>query len=182
MNIKNKIIPIALSLFIGVGSLGIANAAIPVDSQAKMASWIKNDPNPMPMNMNMNMNSVPINNIDTTKFNLGITNAANNTDTSKKNKTNINISGNSSPSNIATGKQNYTNPNMNNDLYNQMMQNCIQIDQQMMQNMTPEQMLEMDKIWYDTMSKNQQQVQPNTKTPSQSRNSNRAWNNYNCGW
>jgi len=180
MNIKNKIIPVALSLFIGVGSLGIANAAIPVDYQAKMASWIKNDPNPMPMNMNMN--TTPINKTNNTKTNVDITSATSNTGTSQQNNTYTNSSpSNTGQNNSANSGKNNSNPNMNNDLYNQMVQNCIQVDQQMMQNMTPEQMLEMDKAWYDTMSKRQQQVQPNTRTWN-NRNSTRSSNNYNCGW
>lgn len=180
MNIKNKIIPVALSLFIGVGSLGIANAAIPVDYQAKMASWIKNDPNPMPMNMNMNMNTTPINKTNNTKTNVDITSATNNTGTSQQNNTYTNSSpSNTGQNNSANNGKNNSNPNLNNQLYNQGFQYCTQVEhQQMMQNMTPEQMVEMDKAWHNSMVKQQKQVQPNTM---RNRNSTRGWSNH-CGW
>ncbi|MFZ5945393.1 MAG: hypothetical protein ACOYVD_14910 [Bacillota bacterium] len=172
MKIKNKIIPVALSLFIGVGSLGIANAAIPVDYQAKMASWIKNDPNPMPMQMDMSSN--PIVNTDTSKTKVVNTTNSN---------TNTNIANNSTGnvgqrnSNI---KPSQTNPNINNQLYNQGFQYCTQVEhQQMMQNMTPEQMVEMDKAWHNSMVKQQTQVQHNTM---RNKNSTRGWSNNNCGW
>ncbi|WP_003539862.1 hypothetical protein [Desulfotomaculum nigrificans] len=194
MDFKKKILPFTLTLCLAVGSLGIANAAVPVDFQQKMAGWIQNDPNPMPMNMNTNTTTTTNTNtgtsvtaptttpatVDTQTGTTTSTDASTNTNTASTTNTNTNTdtstantganSSTTQTNNTATtsntnntatpnqapaaAKKNVQQP-VQNDVYTQMMQNCINMNQQMM-NMTPEQMLEMDKAWMDAMSKKQQ--------------------------
>jgi len=150
MNLKKKILPITLTLLLSVGSLGVAYAAAPTDYQQKMANWIQNDPNPMPMNMNMDMNM----NMNSTNPNSGAGKSSN--PSNSANQTTVNKQG------TAQQQSNGTNQGYN-----------------MMPNMTPEQMLELDKAWMEKTAQKQQapagyNMMPNM-TPEQMLELDKAW-------
>ncbi|MTI81379.1 MAG: hypothetical protein FH758_10945 [Firmicutes bacterium] len=146
MDFKKKIIPITMTLLLGIGTLSIANAAAPVDYQQQMANWIENDPNPMSMNMSMNS--------------LG-----NNVDTSLNNTTN------SADPLTATAPVEITP-----DLINQMIQNCWQANQTMIDqwlnatDLTRDDLLEMERSWMEGVM----QQNPNL-TEQQAIQMNQTW-------
>ncbi|MCL4441537.1 MAG: 1,4-beta-xylanase [Firmicutes bacterium] len=158
---KNRWLVTLCVLILVVGTVGVVNAATIQNGQSfqqTIADWIANDPNPMPMNMNTNMNTDPStsttsNTTNNTQPAANTTQPAANTTQPAANTTQpaANTNGQNSQQPAAGGQQNSQTPapTSQNDLYNQMLQACLQMGGQMMQNcpmlngsnMTPEQMI-----------------------------------------
>ena len=224
---KNRwLVTLCVSILV-LGMVGVVNAATVQSGQnyqQSIANWIANDPNPMPMNMNTNMNTDPANGTtgsnsnaqptanNSTQPSTGSTQpAADNTqpaaNSSQPAANNTQPATNNTQPAANTSGQNSQQPVSQNDLYNQMLQACLQMGGQMMQNcpmlngsnMTPEQMikicLQMNgqmmnmnqqdfaamqqacQQWYQQGQKNPQ----NTQVPAQnnwgSRNMSGKWSN-----
>lgn len=230
---KNRwLVTLCVSILV-LGMVGVVNAATVQSGQnyqQSIANWIANDPNPMPMNMNTNLNTDPAN--GTTGSNSNAQPTANNstqpspgssqpaanntqpaTNSSQPAANNTqpaaSTSGQNSQQPVNSGQPAGQTPAPANqtDLYNQMLQACLQMGGQMMQNcpmlngsnMTPEQMikicLQMNgqmmnmsqqdlaamqqacQQWYQQGQKNPQ----NTQAPAQnnwgSRNMSGKWSN-----
>ncbi|MEA5024568.1 hypothetical protein SDC9_20791 [bioreactor metagenome] len=193
-NLKNSLLVSALSLGIVVGGVGIASAATSNDYQQKVADWIKNDPNPMVMNMNT---STP-----TTIIPTGANSSADSSSTSTSNSNQPALNNTQQSTTQATTQQPTTpqpaatqktpqkpaasqaapkpvspsqsavsTPNQS-DLYNQMINNCVQWDQQMMQQYAnPQNQAAMQQQWQNGVQQRQ-----NVQKSSTNWNLNHDWN------
>ncbi|TCS79889.1 hypothetical protein [Tepidibacillus fermentans] len=173
MLFSSKIVSLSLSLLLGVGGVGVANAALSPDTQQKIANWVQNDPNPMPMNTTQN--TAKVSNQSTPKQTVNLT--------ATTDSVNLVTGTTSQSANVNTPQQttNVVQPTAEqikamhdnwvklvqngtfqnkSDLYQQM----TEMDRQMMKNITPEQMIELDKAWMEQMNK--QRTVNQTKNPA----------------
>lgn len=153
-NIKNTLLVSALSLGLVVGAVGVVSAATTTDYQQKIANWIKNDPNPMVMTSGSSVGSTNTGNMTaTTGTNLStaaaVTAQTPTTDASAvqtfPNQNQTPASGAQQPTPPQPAPQPAPKKPSNQQplppaptpdqqaLYNQMVNNCIEWDQQMMQ-------------------------------------------------
>ena len=206
-NLKNSLLVSALSLGIVMGGVGIASAATSTDYSQRIADWIKNDPNPMVMNMNSTAPAaaVPTAATPVDYSNTGSSNstqvAPNNTQptpqpavqavpqqsTSAQVTPQKPAATQTAPQPVTPRQPGVSGPNANqNDLYNQMVNNCIEWDQQMMQQYaTPQNRAAMQQQWQNRAqaSQNVQKSTPNWNS-NYSSNGNRMSGNGsgNMGW
>ena len=185
-NLKNSLLVSALSLGIVMGGVGIASAATSTDYSQRIADWIKNDPNPMVMNMN---STVPTSAAPTgaTLVDSSSASSSNSTQATPNNTqqpttqpavqpspqqfTSAQVApqkpaaAQTAPQSVTLRQPVVSGANMSqSDLYNQMVNNCIEWDQQMMQQYAnPQNRAAMQQQWQNRVqpSQNVQKSNPN---------------------
>lgn len=185
-NLKNSLLVSALSLGIVMGGVGIASAATSTDYSQRIADWIKNDPNPMVMNMN---STVPTSAAPTgaTLVDSSSASSSNSTQATPNNTqqpttqpavqpspqqfTSAQVApqkpaaAQTAPQSVTPRQPVVSGANMSqSDLYNQMVNNCIEWDQQMMQQYAnPQNRAAMQQQWQNRVqpSHNVQKSNPN---------------------
>ena len=205
-NLKNSLLVSALSLGIVVGGAGIASAATSNDYQQRIADWIKNDPNPIVMNMSTSTPTTAIptganSSADSSSTSVGSLNQAtsNNTQqtTTQQPTTQQPASTQTTPQKPAASQVapkpvtpsqpavSTPNPNQS-DLYNQMINNCVQWNQQMMQQYAnPQNRAAMQQQWQNGVQQRQNAQKSNSNWNSNyGSNGNRMSGNWsgNMGW
>ncbi|KUO58416.1 MAG: hypothetical protein APF84_01605 [Gracilibacter sp. BRH_c7a] len=183
-NLKNSLLVSALSLGLFVGGAGIASAATSTDYQQRISDWINNDPIPMVMNINP---GTPTAVIPTGANSIGSTTSNSNQPVLNNTQPQKPAASQAVPKPVSPsqGADSTQNPNQS-DLYNQMINNCIQWDQQMMQQYAnPKNRAAMQLQWQNGAQQRQNVQKSDTNWNSNyGSNGNRMSGNWsgNMGW